>query len=302
MGKCLLAVNKFSLLLTVALAVIVTLHAATGVAQSSSRFKKGDKIQIYFLSKWIDAEVVDTNRTQVLAEYEFAGRPQQRTYKFGEVRFKFEENAIGRAKFWSDQTGKFRIRAALIRIDEAEVTLRKEDLQEVTVPIKKLSTGDQAYLKRLEKELGPAAQRPASAPTVEEFDTNEDRLFLASTGTGRVAIQPDPVPAYQKLKEGGVAFGVDDFHDRLGAVIPLGGKGSYLLAAIEGGFGSKGVPTRLLWAALEERKVAGRQQLPPGEVVLDYHGPKPPPINLRFDKERRGLGRQDGADRVGGLA
>ncbi len=271
MGKCLFPAYRISRLPALTLVVVVTLHVAIALAQSSGKFEKGDKIQIYFLGGWIDAVVADTNRTQVLAEYEFAGRVQQRTYKFGEVRFKFEENAIGRAKFWSDQTGKFRIRAALIRIDDANVTLRKEDLQEVTVPIKKLSNGDQAYLKRLEKELGPAAQRPAAAPSVEEFDINDDSLFLANSGTGRAAIQPDLVPAYQKLNEGGVAFAVDDFHDRLGAVIPLGGRGSYLLAAIEGGPGSKGVPTRLLWAALEERKVAGRQQLPPGEVVLDYH-------------------------------
>jgi len=241
-------------------------------AQSVAKYKGGDAIQVFFLNKWFDATVIETNRTQVLAEFEFANRPKRQAFNADQVRYEFEQDAIGRARTWSDMSGKFRVRAALIGIDEDKITLRKEDMKELSVPISKLSTGDQAFLKRLQKELGPAAQRPPSPPPVESFDVGQAASLIGAGNTQQAAVNADPVPAYQKLAEGGVAFPIEDFHDRMGAVLPLGGKGSYLLAAIESQNPSQPLPTRLLWGSTESQKVLGRQLLPAGEIVLDYHG------------------------------
>ena len=37
-------------------------------------------------------------------------------------------------------------------------------------------------------------------------------------------LTPDPLPSYLRLRQGGVAFGLDDDRDKLGAVLPLGGR------------------------------------------------------------------------------
>lgn len=47
---------------------------------------------------------------------------------------------------WTDNTGKFRIRATLMKVENAKVTLRKEDGKEITVPVERLSDKDRAYL------------------------------------------------------------------------------------------------------------------------------------------------------------
>ena len=49
------------------------------------------------------------------------------------------------------------------------------------------------------------------------------------------------------MKQGGVAFGLDDNRDKLGAVLPLGGPDCWILAAIENeNPWERGLPTRLL--------------------------------------------------------
>lgn len=50
-------------------------------------------------------------------------------------------------RFFTDSSGKFRIRATIVNLDETTVELRKLDGQVVTVPIERLSQRDQAFLK-----------------------------------------------------------------------------------------------------------------------------------------------------------
>ena len=59
----------------------------------------------------------------------------------------------------------------------------------------------------------------------------------------------------------------------MGAVVTIGGKESWVLAAVEGCQLQTTSPTKLLWVSLAQRKVAGRQLLPPAETVLDYYPP-----------------------------
>jgi len=258
--------------LALAALIVVVACGPSADAQATARYKKDDDIQVFFLNSWLDATVLETNRNQVLAEFEFAGAAKRQAFNADQVRFAFEADALARARFWSDASGKFRIRAALLRIEEGTAVLRKEDLAEVKVPVNKLSDADQAFIKRLEKELGPKAAAGPTPPPVEQFETAQSNIAFSSFGSEqRAALPPDPVPAYQKLTEGGVAFPMLDFFDRLGAVLPLGGQGSYLLAAVENATPGGQLPTRVLWASLEKKKIAGQQLLPPGEVVLDYH-------------------------------
>ncbi len=263
-----------AVLTLLAAAVLLTAAASEASAQSKRKLNKGDDVQVRFLNKWWDGQVVDTNaRGDVLAEFQFAGRAKQQAFKRREVRFLYEANALAPGRTWSDESGSFKILAALLAINSKTVTLRKEDMSEIQVPIARLSTSDQAFIKRKEKEFGPAAASAPEPPPTEKFQVTEGVFSdaFAAGGANRTALAPDPLPSFFKLEEGGVAFGMRHAHDRMGAVIPLGGADSWLLVAVENHGPTKKLPTQLLWASLSKKKIEATQLLPAGEIVLDYH-------------------------------
>ena len=242
---------------------------------AAEAYKVGDSIEVFFLNKWWPAAVVQTNaRGDVMAEFEFAATTKRQVFKAAEVRFDYEAGAIARVRTWSDPSGTFKIKAALLALEDEAVVLRKPDKSELQVPVAKLSTSDQDFVKRLRKELGPSANRPPQVPAPEKFDEDsaaEVRKTWSESHDSRAAVEPDPLPNFVKLKQAGVAFPVQDFFDPLGAVLPLGGPNGWVLASIENGKPGGALPGRLLWASLVKGKIEGQQMLPPGEVVLDYH-------------------------------
>jgi hypothetical protein len=257
--------------------------AALGLAPServlaADDYKKGDAIEVFHLREWRPATVIEVDkRGNVGAEYEFAGRPQRQAFKPAEVRAAYESGALARGRMWSDMSGKFKVKAALLKInDDGSVTIRKDDMAELKIPLANLSDGDNKYIKTLQKEAGPAALAGPAPPPLEDFSGGAFGSFgipFGGSGAKREPLVADPLPAYLKLKQGGVAFQMEDFFDKLGAVLPLGGPDAWILAVVEGGSPSKPIPTRLLWASLAKQKVDGRQLLPAGEMVLDYHPP-----------------------------
>ena len=52
-------------------------------------------------------------------------------------------------RLWTDASGRFRVRATLVRQDGAKVYLRKPDGKEIAVPLDKLSPQDQQFVSRL---------------------------------------------------------------------------------------------------------------------------------------------------------
>lgn len=82
---------------------------------------------------------------------------------------------------WTDTTGRYKIRAALVRIEGDNVTLEREDGQTVSLPISRLSAAGQKYLRDLAAETmsSPAATSsnpPAKAtvPNTEQVDGKVD--------------------------------------------------------------------------------------------------------------------------------
>lgn len=63
------------------------------------------------------------------------------------------------AREWTDSTGKYTINADLVAQNDVTVVLKKENNQLVAVPLEKLSTQDQTYLKS--KEVDEQAHRAA---------------------------------------------------------------------------------------------------------------------------------------------
>jgi hypothetical protein len=261
------------------LAGVILVLGAGGSALAADDYKKGDAIEVFHLREWRPATVIEVDkRGNVGAEFEFAGRPQRQAFKPAEVRAAFESGAMARGRMWSDTSGKFRVKAALLKInDDDSVTIRKDDMSELKIPLKNLSEGDNKYIKTFKKEAAAIAAAAGPAPPpLEDFNGGAFGSFgvpFAGSGAKQEPLTADPLPAYLKMKQGGVAFPLEEFFDKLGAVLPLGGPDSWILAALESSNPSKPVPTRLLWASLAKQKVEGRQLLPGGEMVLDYHPP-----------------------------
>lgn len=281
--------------LTTLLGIVVGLGPILARPLSAAdKYKPDDEIEVFFLNKWFPAKLVDQNRRgEVMAEFEFANTTKRQTFKANEVRFAYEADSIAPARFWSDTSGSFKVRAALLSLTKDTVLLRKEDKSEIRVPIAKLSQGDQDFLKKLKKDLGPGAIAAAAPPPAEEFDISSPASVWSmwgTTGPQRAAIEPDPAPSYLKLQQGGVGFPNQDFFDRLGTVLALGGNDSWVLAAVENGKPSAPRPTRLVWASLAKQKIMGQQLLPAGEVVLDYHQPSKQVLTYGTMK---GEGRRD---------
>jgi hypothetical protein len=264
---------------TLAAVAFLSAYAPTRPVSAADDYKKGDMIEVFHLGEWRPATVIEVDkRGNVGAEYEFAGRPHRQAFKAAEVRAAFESGAMARGRMWSDTSGKFRVKAALLKINEDDsVTIRKDDMSELKIPLKNLSEGDNKYIKTFKKEAAAvAAAAGPTPPPLEDFSGGAFGSFgvpFAGSGAKQEPLAADPLPAYLKMKQGGVAFPLEEFFDKLGAVLPLGGPDSWILAALESSNPSKPVPTRLLWASIAKQKVEGRQLLPGGEMVLDYHPP-----------------------------
>ena len=86
-------------------------------------------------------------------------------------------------------------------------------------------------------------------------------------------IEADPLRSSLELSEGGSAFEVANFVDKIGAIIPLGGPDQWLLASLESGWGDEAdkLPTRLMWISIKHSKVAQMHPLPPGLQLKDYY-------------------------------
>jgi len=244
-------------------------------ATAAERYKEGDKIEVIHLGEWRPGTVVKTNqRGDVLATFEFAGTQQQRPFKAADVRYAYESGAVARARIWADAKGEFREKAALIDLDDETIRLRKPDKTEVELPIATLSAADQRFLDKLRKESGGGLAKPPKRPDVDDFGDAAATSIVTIPKLGPpAALVLDPLPAALKFAQGGVGFPVEDFFDRLGAVLPIGGKDVWVLAAVENEAPGKEIPTRLLWASLARQKIEGRQILPADERVLDYHSP-----------------------------
>ena len=270
------------------------------------QFKAGDVVEVKYLGDWRPGVVVRGNqRGMVVVEYEFAGTTEQGTFLPMAVRTAFEKGAMSKARNWTDSSGKSLGRAAVLSIDDKEVTLRNSKMEEKTVSIDSLSKADQEFLAQLKKDdeaestssaKGKGGSRngsdsfqtkenalpePAPAPKPPEMEQFADLAksgssALSMSGSSRVPLEPDPVPKYLKIQQSGVSFplnsdfGVEDF---IGYVSLIGGKDAWALAALESSGSKSSAPTRLLWASLSRKRIEGQQLLPPSEVVLDYYPP-----------------------------
>lgn len=266
---------------------------------NAGRFSRGDVVQVYkdFWKKWYNGTVLDLNRKtgQVQVQYQDGSRTKVEIFHENFVRFAYEEDAIAPARNWTDATGSFKIMAAPLGIYGDTLKIRKPDMAELEVPISKLSDGDQRYIERIRREMGgAAAPTPTHLPVVKFAGGSGGSQFqVAISNDDRIAILPDPLPAYMKLQQGGAAFGrIGSYSDgeEFGVIIPVGGPQSLVLASAERHPREGDGSTRLIWVSIADKRIESQQKLPPDEYVLDYHPPTHRLLTYSYvDGETRGF-------------
>lgn len=270
---------------------------------AAESFKKGDDVEAMHMGAWVAGKVESIDRRGfVHVSLAVGGQAKAEPFKPADVRFAWESGALTRARIWTDATGKFRIKAVLINTNADQVTLRKPDNSEVTLPIDKLSTVDRKLVAELAKSApmkapplvtpmpverpavvnkkppllegvvaepelrGPAPQTPP-VPEPETFDVGS--AIVTKDAVGEPAtLQPDGAEPLA-FAVGGVSiakrYKIETFFNLL-PVGPIDGKGMWALATL----GVKTEPPRLLWFSSADRQVI-EQSLPVGETILDYH-------------------------------
>ncbi len=264
------------------IAVFAWLLLLGTAVHAAEKYKLGEDVQVLFLNEWRPAVVRDMDKKgNVLCEFEFAATNKQQVFNPEQVRRPYEAGALTRGRQWSDATGKYNVKAALLKISGGKVDLRTEELKELSIPIDKLSPKDQAYIKQFQNKAGLAAVPVPSLPQVEWFNDSSAINIVskgrrwsnqedANTDQTSLNLAVDPLRKGLDLKQAGVGFPAAQSHEKVSSLLALGGADNWILASIGE---NERQPTRLMWCSLTKQSVKKIQMLPAGEMLMDYHAP-----------------------------
>lgn len=254
--------------------------AVCSSVSGADKYKKGEKIEVFYFDAWHPAVVVEVNsKGMVKAEHEFAGETKEDMFKPDACRHEYEFGAIWRGRTWTDRSGKNKIKASLLRVEPKKVFLRTEELKEMSIELEKLSDTDKKFIQKLRESAGFGGSVMSVKSEAVRFDIESiARIDGAARSFERVSkptasdlkLSPDPLRAGMKMTQAGALFGKVVFGDGISGIIPLGGEDKWILASIQNTFPEK-APTRLVWTSLGKGKVESMHVLPSSEALIDYH-------------------------------
>lgn len=73
---------------------------------------------------------------------------------------------LGETRAWTDSTGKHKISAELLSVDDGIVVLRKDDGKLIKIPLLRLSKQDREFV---EKTNNPALEKPVGSDAPKSF-------------------------------------------------------------------------------------------------------------------------------------
>lgn len=209
--------NKRSLCLAFGLIVGLTVAAALSPAADEQvrKYAVGDRVRVEWHDKEEEAEVVSVSRSgrcRVKFKRDAFGIPSEWSYAESDILGfaadgKPKPAAESEVLTWSDRTGKFKTRAALIKIDGDAVELRKEDGAVIKVPLAKLTDEDQKRAREVAAKLladAAADEDPFKSPAPKSPPpTSPPMPASTATADGKgntVKPAPKPVAAPQPAK------------------------------------------------------------------------------------------------------
>ena len=122
------------LLLLSCLLVLVAATSARGDDEIDP-VRPGDEIEVQWFSKWYPGTVESFENGRASVRYKRGSFDSNGEFDLSKMRF---PNNEGHWMVWKDSSGKFSVEARYISRTETEVTIRKEDGTEATVPIANL--------------------------------------------------------------------------------------------------------------------------------------------------------------------
>jgi len=150
-----------------------------------------------------------------------------------------EKLAAAAPRTWSDPSGKFKIEARLLRVEDGKVVLRRTDDKEVTVPLDKLCEADQKYVASVggAKSSAPTGSKTGdkaaeSSAAGSDSQTGGAKLSVTETDFSKAKVvdlggsvewtyKPDPAPAGEKLPNTRVTLAPLEFFDHLQKILLL---------------------------------------------------------------------------------
>lgn len=253
------------------------------------KFKPGDEIEYLWGSKWYPGTVLEVGNGGVAIEYTWGNSPRRDQVEAFKLRFAWEAQAITPMRFWSDESKKFRIKAAAIAIKDGYVKLHKEDGTDVSVPIEKLSSSDQRLLKQAKAQAGPEIPAIPAPTAFQRSNSGWSASWNNAADLSQVA--PDPSPSFASVPMAGVGFPKGHFFEDLIRVEPIGGSDGWMLAGTVDGHGE--LPSRLMWASLAAGNIKRIQFLPNGERVAAVDPPNRLVLTLNKEGPRLTLWQSD---------
>lgn len=240
---------------------------------------EGDAVKVFYLNEWRDGTVVGSQGDKFGVRYEFVNDARQGMFERQAIRLPCETEAMDLARTWANESGQFKVDAALKRIQADQVVLIKVDLSEITVPVASLSKRDVAYINKFKKEYEAAVSRgeiPGEVPPlpdVETFASGFGEFGAVAFGEGQ--IQPlGSLPSFlQTFRQAGLGFNLLRKRQELVALVPVGGPEQLVLVSVqEDNFFNRGVmfPSQLYWVSLKQQKVLGSVFITPEAQALDY--------------------------------
>ncbi|WP_345322701.1 SHD1 domain-containing protein [Novipirellula rosea] len=168
---------------------IATLYVAFSLApplvQAADTFRVGESVAFSHEKQWHVGTVVQVERGRAMVSAEVDGEPTQGVFAMNVLRR--PPWTLG-SRFWSDQSGKFRIKAAVVDVTTEALQLLKAEGGTVAVPIDKLSDGDQEIAAKLvaAKQAYQASLATADPTDNEAANSSEPRVMSADATKSQV--------------------------------------------------------------------------------------------------------------------
>ena len=160
-----------------------------GADPGDARLTPGDKVEIEWVGRRVEAEFVEYSITGWITVKFFSnGIEHSPTFPPDKVRaLGGGKNAKGPKRplrTWTDTTGTFKTKARFVALEGDELTLETEDGEQITLALEKLSAADQAMARKIAAKVGPAAPKA---------DAKGNNPFAAKpTPPMRPRSQPEP--------------------------------------------------------------------------------------------------------------
>lgn len=295
--SCLLHSGKHSMQgLSLLIACGVLVSGASSKAYAQAKVEVDEEVKVLFLGDWRDGIVLARKGREAEVQFPFAGSLKTDVFDRNDIRKMNEVEALDFSRTWRSTNGTFSVDAALKTIGADEVTLIKEDLTEITVPLDKLGAADNQYVEKLRKankQMVAAGIVPMPTPDLPEIADYGQGVagWFSGTGAGSRAVASlGAIPSFLRFSEKGIGFRMFRPQQELVAIIPVGGPDELVLVTTRDSNwppGDRLFQSQCYWLSMKTQKLLGSVAVAPEHYPIDYD-PRTKLLLTKYDKETFG--------------